>query len=635
MRQLLIIALFFLLVFVPVGGGSVAIAGEYEDAKVAFGAFADELYDFAGPELEQFLVSYPKSKLIPQVRLMLVLCALENKSCLQAAREFGKCKKPFKVSGILVNPANLQLRIGECFLVAGERKKASDFFARVIKEHGKSDAALKARFKLAGIFFEDERFAAANQQASPLLAIIDSDRARSLKLDRETVYWISALSRHHLQNYKSSLPLLLKISAEFSLTNMERQDLYAIIVESAWHTGDSKVIVRSIKRWLQIPVAELEVAKLTSASLLAADLLSSKKRLAELRGELIKVAGLAILADDKITLYEFLAEIDRASGDWKALKGWLEKLLSLSSPETSTRMAYLETLLVLNYQLKDYSGVVSSGLKLVREKPGFWQEEKLYYLYIMALGRLDRCSDIVKYVPAELPAYGDKKAMSTDQRRLALDLLAGSCRMKLGRFSDAVTFYRVLYKQYDEPAVKVKILATLYTLAGKIDERKGLDQWISQEVMTHFPLDQREDEKLLRAYPELVMLVAEQQFRDQSYVKVLPSLLWLEKLNLQGRFGERVTFLLAESYYRCEDLAEAVARFEVLYASAGKEFRHLAALRLVTIYETQSRGSDEPQAGRNKLKKLYQDLLEWESDPVVRLELERKLAVLQNLQNNN
>lgn len=635
MRRLLIITIFFMLVFVPVGGGTVAIAGEYEDAKVAFGAFADELYDFAGPELEQFLVSYPNSKLVPQARLMLVLCALENKACLQAAREFGKCKKPFKVSGLSVNPANLQLRIGECFLVAGERKKASDFFTGVVKEHGKSDAALKARFKLAYIFFEDEKFAAANQQVTPLLAIIDSDRVQLLKLDRETVYWISALSRHHLQKYKSSLPLLLKISAEFSLTNMERQDLYAIIVESAWHTGDSKVIVRSVKRWLQIPVTELEVAKLTSASLLAADLLRSRKRLAEIRGELIIVAGLTISPADKIALYELLAEIDRASGDRKSLKGWIEKLISLSPPETSARVAYLEALLALNYQLKDYQGVVLSGLKLLQEKPEFWQEEKLYYPYIMALGRLDRCLEIVKYVPAELPAYGDKKAISTNQLRLALDLLAGSCRMKLGRFSDAVTFYRVLYKQYDEPAVRVKLLATLYTLAGKIDERKGLDQWISQEVMAHFPLDQREDEKLLRAYPELVMLVAERQFRDQSYIKVLPSLLWLEKLSLKGRFGERVTFLLAESYYRCEDMAEAVIRFEALYASAGKEFRHLAALRLVTIYETQSRGSDKPQAYRNKLKKLYRNLLEWESDPVVRLELERKLAVLQNLQNNN
>ena len=57
-------------------GVPAATAGESDDAKVAFGAFADGLYDFAGLELEQFLEHYPKSKMAPRARLVLVLCSL-------------------------------------------------------------------------------------------------------------------------------------------------------------------------------------------------------------------------------------------------------------------------------------------------------------------------------------------------------------------------------------------------------------------------------------------------------------------------------------------------------------------------------------------------------------------------------
>jgi hypothetical protein len=171
-------------------------------------------------------------------------------------------------------------------------------------------------------------------------------------------------------------------------------------------------------------------------------------------------------------------------------------------------------------------------------------------------------------------------------------------------------------------------LAALCGLAGKIPDAKDLDAWISREVMDNFSLNRREDEKLLRTAPELVLLVAESLFASQSYIKVLPSLLWLEKLDLKGRLHERVTFLLAESYCRCGEPAEARVRFETLYAAGSREFHDLAALRLVTIYEAQVRVNANA-AAPGRLEKLYRDIIKRETDPALKKELEHKLNSLQ------
>ena len=610
-----------------------AADSESDDAKVAFGAFADGLYDFAGSELEQFLEHYPKSKMAARARLVQVLCSLKTSSCQKAAQEYDRIKKPFKITDFKVDPATLLLHIGECFLHAGESQKASKFFARTIKEHGKSDAALKARFALAQILFAEHKFAAVLQQVIPLLAAGNSKRIQVLKIDRRETCWLAGLSHYQLKHYNAALPLLVKIrgnAAEFSLTSVELQDLNALIIESAWQLKKSSVMLSSIKKWLQIPKAEIDSPRLVSATLLTADRLRADKRLSEIREILIRVSGFSIAKTDKIALYDLLLEIDREKGREKALKGWLEALISLHAPGTSPRIVCLKSLLRLDYQLKDYQGVAASGRKLLSEKTEFWQNEKLYFPFIVALGRLNECREIVRYVPANLPAYNANTTSLSGRRRLVLDELAGSCLRKLDRVDAAISFYRTLYAHYKAPAVRIKILVALHELAQKTKRHEDLDEWVGKEVMNHYSLDRREDEKLLKKSPELVMLVAEHLFRGQEYVKALPALLWLEKLGFVGRIGERVKFLLAESYYRCDELAEARVRFTALYAGNSKEFHYLAALRLVTIYEGPGRGS-EIQAGAGKLEKLYRDLIAWESDPEVKHELKRKLGDLKGL----
>jgi len=634
LRRLLFVFLGFILVFSVVSyRPPAAAAGEIEDAQVAFGAFADGLYDFAAPELARFLIKHPHSKLASRARLTLVLCALETGDCRQASQAFEALEKPVRVNDVQVDTVELQFRIGGCFLRADERQSAVTYFSKVVKESRPGEVAARARFELARLFFDDKNFTAAAEQVTPLLEIVDSAEKQSLQFDRQTVLWIAALSRYQLKKYATALPLLRKINdtlAAYSLTPAERQDFYVIMLESAWHTGRSGVAETTLHCWLQLSEAELDLQKLVPAVLLTAELLRKEKRLSKLRPGLIRVAGLATAAADKTALYKLLVDIDQAGGNLKALKVWLGKLVSLPGARAADRIGWLEALMLVNYQLEDFSGTVVCGRQLLKEKPGFGHEEKLYFPFIVALGRLSKCSEVVAWVTAKLPKHGAETTVAEGRRRLVLDRLAGRCLLQLGRFHEAEVFYRTLYENYSEPEIRIKLLAALYSLAAKTASPKELDEWVSQEVMNHFSLDRREDEKLLKKHPELVLLVAECLFREQQYSKVLPSLLWLEKQNLDDRLSQRVTFILAESYYRSEEFAEALARFEMLYASAGKELRYLAALRLVTIYETQGQGG-EIQAGAGKLKKLYQDLLVRESDPALKLELKRKLKKLKSV----
>ncbi len=633
-----ILSLFVLIVILVFCLGAVRIpvvaAGEYDDARVAFGAFADGLYDFAGSELELFLEHYPDSKMVPRARLVLVLCSLKTGSCLKAAEAFDRIKKPFKIADLKIDAATLQLRIGECFLHTGEHRLACELFKKTIKDYGKSDAALQARFALARLLFAEQKYAAVKQQITPLQVVMASKRAQRLQLDRQVFYWMAGLTDYNLQDYGAALPVLLKISdhaAEYSLTSKDKQDLYALIIESAWHLKKGSLMLKTTRQWLQISPAEIDSERIVSALRLTADCLRGDKQLFKIRETLIRVLDFSLSKADKIAVYDLLVAIDSKTGREEALKGWLEALISLHAPGAFSRITCLESLLRLNYQLQDYLGVVASGRKLSVEKAEFWSDEKLYFPFIVALGRLNECQDIVRYVPAKLPAYSTKKVTgAAAQRRLVLDELAGNCLMKLGRFSAAVDFYRTLYAHYKTAAVRIKILVTLHKLASEIKASEALDEWVGKEVMTNFSLGRREDEKLLKKSPELVMLVAEHLFRNQEYVKVLPSLIWLEKLKLVGWRGERVKFLLAESYYRCDELAEAQAGFTELYAKGSKDFQYLAALRLVTIYEAQGRGR-EILAGKGKLEKLYRDLLAWESDPAVKRELKCKLNALKSL----
>ena len=617
-----IVAVFLisLLIFFGALGGAPVSADEYDDAKVAFGAFEDGLYDFARSELETFLQHYPESEMLERVRLVLVLCSLEAGACQRAAVLYAELEKPSGITAFGVDPALLKLRMGQCFLSAGEDKEAQGLFSRLIKEHPQSDSALVARFELGRRFFAEKNFAVANQVVTPLLAALQADKQKLLQIDRQTAYWIAALSRYHLKKFKSSLALLQVISDDpksFPLSQGERQDLYSIMIECAWHGQQVEILKVVLQNWLKIPEEVIVNAKLSASLLLAAEILQAQGRLVDIRGELVQAVRFDIAKADKLALYGLLIEIDRKNE--ATLKTWLEASIPLRTSASPSRIKHLQSLLLLNYQAKDYAGSVAVGGRLLEEDANFWKYERFYFPYLSALDRIGKCRKIVKYVPAFLPPY--EEIAPIGKRRYFLDIMAGNCLQKLERFDEAVAFYRSIYAHYSDPLTRVKLLSTLHSLAAKIDERENLDDWISAEVIACFSLDKRDNEKLLRGFPELVLLVADHFFRAQSYAKAQPSLLWLENLKIKGELADRVKFLLAEAYYRCEELAEALIRYQALYEGNSKGYRYLAALRLVTIYEA--------QGYRRKQIKLYKDLLRWEPNPDVKVELKHKLEALE------
>ena len=619
------VILISILIFFAAFASPPVSADEYDDAKVAFGAFEDGLYDFARSELERFLQHHPESEMGERVRLVLILCSLEAGACQRASALFAELEKPSGITAYGVDPAALKLRIGHCFSSAGDEKAARESFAKLIKEHPRSDSTLVARFELGRSFFAEKKFAAANQMVTPLLSALQTGKQRGLQVDRQTVYWIAALSRYQVREYKSALALLQVISDDvkkFPLESGERQDLYAIMVECAWHSRDKEILKAVLRRWLELPGETIEKAKLSVSVQLVAEILKMQGRLADIRPELVRVVSFDISKADKIVLYGLLIEIDQKNE--APLKTWFEQIIPLQTPGSSSRVNHLQTLLLLNYQVKDYAGAEAAGRRLLVEDANFWQSERLYFPFLSALERVGKCREIVKYVPTSLSVY--VKDVPPSQQRYIIDIMAGNSLQKLGRFDDATTYYRLLYNHYSDPLVRVKLLAVLHDLAARIEEGESLDDWISAEIIAGFSLDRRENERLLRAFPELVLLVADHFFRAQAYAKAQPSLLWLENLDLKDELADRVTFMLAEAYYRSEDLGEALIRYQALYEGGSQEFRYLGALRLATIYETQG-------CNRKQIK-LYKDLILWESDPALKAELKDKLKLLQKIAQN-
>lgn len=618
--NIITVLLILLLIFFSSFGAAPLLADEFDDAKVGFGAFEDGLYDFARLELEKFLQRYPESEMLDRVRMVLVLCSLEAGACQRAETLLAELEKNSRVTDFEVDPAALKLHIGRCFLAAGNDKAAENSFHELIKAYPQSESALGARFELGVKFFAEKNFAAANQMVTPVFTALQKERSGLVAIDRQTVYWITALSRYQLKKYKSALPILREInddSKNFLLSHRERQDLYAIMFECAWHNRQIEILKLVLQNWFKIPEEVIDSVRLSASLQLAAELLRSQGRLADIRQELIHGLSFAPAKNDKIILYGLLIEVDQK--DKTALKNWLELSIPLYRSASASRIKLLQSLLLLNYQAEDYGATVAVGDKLLEEDDSFWRHERFYFPFLNALDKVDKCRRIVKYVPAYLPPYDEHGPSS--QRRYILDIMAGNCLQKLARFEDAVTFYQTLYSHYLDPLTRAKLLATLHSLAARIGAGQKLDDWVSAEVMAGFSLDKREDEKLLRAFPELVLLVADHFFRAQLYVKAQPSLLWLEKLGLKGELAERITFMLAEACYRCEDLGEALIRYRALYEGDSKGFRYLAALRLATIYEAQGYS--------RKQIKLYKDLIAWELDPALKAELSHKLKALE------
>ncbi|NPA24446.1 MAG: tetratricopeptide repeat protein [Deltaproteobacteria bacterium] len=607
-----------------------AAASEFDDARVAFGAFDDGLYDFARQELERFVKNYPHSEMREKAYLLLVLCALEGHDCRAAAGYLAEFDQDEVIAGLGVDPAALRLHLAYCFMKAGKSDQARGILLRVTAMKKFPEAVARARYELARIYFARNDFKSAEAMAAPLLAKDRRHKNRALGIDDATLVWIAAFSRFHLKKYRAALPLIKEILAgrdRFALKGDDLQALYGIAIESAWQVRDVETIKKFLHGWMQSAGKNLDLKKFSSALALVTDLFRAQGRLPELEDSLKRAVAGQLPQAEKVSHYEALIEIARLKNDETAFKKYLEAVVPLEKKTSKRRISHLRALLRISFKHKDYPAVARYGAMLSDEDGDFWFEEKYYFPFLSSLKELGRCNELVRYVPGRLPPWQSNLPAGELKRRCYLEIAAGDCLMRLQRYYEAETLYRSVYGHCSDPELRLMQLATLSRVATKIKDGKNLEKWISSEVIKNFPLDRDGNEKLLGRYPELVLLVAEYFFRNREYSQAMPSLFWLEKLKPAVAFRDRVNFLLAESCYRSGEINDALSRYQALYRSAKEpELRYLAALRLAAYYEKQPRLNP---AGRKTLLRLYRDLLKWEKSPRLRQEFKNKLKLLE------
>ncbi|HDS15766.1 MAG TPA: hypothetical protein ENN66_03980 [Proteobacteria bacterium] len=596
-------------------------ADEYDDARVAFGAFEDGLYDFAGQELERFLKNHSTSKMVGRVRLTLLLCALELGDCGRAAELFHVVRKSSTPAELGIEPARLQLQLAFCRLAQGNRAEARRCLHELLEEYAESASVPEARLALARIYFADQDFAAANREITPLVESVGAEQKRVEALGRHEINWIAAFSRYQIQDYPGGLAAQQSILArldDYAFSPVELQEFFVMVIDSAGHCRAQPTVKTILELWLQLPDGILLPDKLSAALQEALRLEPELGQAVWLEPALVRVVKFSLPVAEKIIFYRYLIEMARQRQDEDVLCRRLNEILSLLPSSHQQRIAYLRSLLWLEYRRQHLSEVVKVGRNLVDEDKNFWREELVFAPYLNALAAVGDCAEFVRYVPSALPPVSPEQ--EPDPTRFGFDLTAGRCLRKMGRERDAAVFFRSIYKYYSSPRKRLQLLSELYLVAAADGARLETEDWIRTEVKAHFPLDRRENEELLRSYPELVLLVAEQFFREKAYAQAQPSLLWLETLSLGPELVDRVTFFLAESFHRSQESGEAWPRYLALYKNNESNFRYLAALRLVTYYEGQGETVE--------LAKLYRDLLAWEKDPLVAREFKRKLKAL-------
>ncbi len=615
---------FGLLLLLLLGGVVVSVrAGEYEDARVAFGAFDDGLYGFARQEFESFLKKYPASKLHDRVCLLLALASLEGRDCRAAAAALKQLGSDAKCAAYGIDPAELRLQLGLCHLRRREVPAAEKNLRAVLKLQFSGPAAARARFELARIYFTRSDDAALLQAAGPLLP----PRRPSPALDSEesaSLLEMAALAAYRQRAYDKALTwfeaLLARKRKESTAAGELRQELYALAVECAWHLEKSATLLRLLAAWRRSAGRRLDLEKLNSALLQVTGLLRRRGGLERLEPYLEQVLGASLPAPDRRAHYRALVEIARRKHDRAALRRRLARLTELEKKGSCERLRHLKARLELEAEVGNWSAVAALGGRLEEEDGAFWSSGRPAWLYLVALGKEKRCRKLVARVPARLPPWAAGLTAAEVRRRLTLARVAVGCLVELERWPAAAGLLRRLYRLEESPGKRLSCLAQLARLAGRLEEGAAtrLNQWLVERLAADFPLDHGAHAAELRRYPELELLMADDLYRRGEYRRALPMLLRLEKLKLKNPLGPALLFRLAETLYQLRDFAGALSRYRELYRQSPglhDRYRRPAALRLVACYERLAPLGPE---ARRRLKGILRYLVAGEKDSVLR-----------------
>lgn len=602
-----------LILVLTVGSALAAVQkkrSEEEIAKIAIGAYQDGFYEVAKEELEDFLVSYPESSYVSQIKLMLLLTCLHLDECQEASLLWPKVggKAALKKSGF--SPPQLLLQLGICFFRELKFDQAGRYFQEIITFYPQGQFGSQARFFLIKMAFHQSHFDVAARHATALLA---QKTLRLSPAQHKELLYFSGLSYYRTSKYKAALPLLKKYYNSYS-GEMGRETkvfYYVVLIDAALKTTNLPLANHFLDLWLRsYPRAQ----GLTAALYLVGEANYHQQKPEKAHTYLQRLVSRSDLdPEQKRVAYGYLVNILLTGEHHDELIRYLEILIPLEDglPE---QQKHLKLLSILSYNQKDYKKSLASLSQLLRKFPETEKDEDVLFRFINAGLACGQCDVVTKTLSSH---FDFSRVEHPDQQLLEAGYAYGLCLENEHLYPEAVRWLQHVYAQPGKRSFRIKVLAAMDRISLNSDNPE-LSQAVAKIIVRDFSLDKRDDEKLLKKYPYLVLTVATHFYQKQEYEQAIPSLLWLRGLTVENfpDLRRQVLFYLAECYFQQQQLNEAIPVYEELLAGAADRYRELAALRLAVLYNR--------QGYQKKKAALYRKLPEITGDSSLKKALKQK-----------
>ncbi|NIA19641.1 MAG: tetratricopeptide repeat protein [Xanthomonadaceae bacterium] len=574
----------FLILLFGVGSALAVVQekrSEEEIAKVAIGAYQDGFYEVAKEELEDFLITYPDSGYVSQIKLILLLTCLHLAECQEASLLWPEVGGETSLEKSGFSPAQLLFQLGICFFQELDFDQARQYFHKILQSYPRGRLASQARFFLIKMAFHQSKFDLAADNAKILFKM--KDPQLSPGQNKELLYF-SGLSYYRTGKYDAAMPLLTKYFNSYAVGMDQNAKIfyYKILTKVALQTSKLSSANHFLNLWLaEYPHSEGIVAALYlvgEANYKQQDL---KKAYSYLQ-QLVLRADLA--PEQQRIAYGYLVNILLTRKNQTELIGYLEKLIPLEAG-LNEQKRHLKLLGTLYYDAKNYDKCMVFLSQLLQKSSKVGKDEDVLLMYINAGLVAGQCTDVVKTLSSRFDFSRLEKISPT---LLEAGYSYGLCLEQEHLYADAFYGLQQIYKQNGNRECRIRILDAMNRISLKLGKREPFGS-VAETIVQDFSLDNLEDEKLLKRHPHLVLAVATHFYQLHEYERAIPSLLWLQGLPA-GKYPalhRQVLFFLAECYFHQEKFSEAIPVYEELVDGVPGRYRELAALRLATLYEQQ------------------------------------------------
>jgi len=606
-------SILFLILSLGFGSALAAVQGkrsEEEIAKVAIGAYQDGFYEVAKEELEDFLIAYPDSGYGSQIKLILLLTCLHLSDCQEASLLWPEVGEEAVLEKYGFSPPQLLFQLGLCFFQELDFKQAGKYFHTILQLYPHGRLASQAHYFLMKMAFHRREFAAAADHAAILSKM--KDPQLSPRQNKELLYF-SGLSYYRLGKYKAAMPLLKEYFAAYGkeMDGKTKIFYYKILIDVALRTSKLSLANHFQDLWLADYPRSEEIS--TALYLLgeANYKQGNRKKAYSYLRQLVSRDGLD--PGQLRIAYGYLVNILLAHKKQAELVKYLEKLIPLEDGFKEQKR-HLKLLGTLYYDAKNYKKCMTCLSRFLQKFPEDGENKDVLLMYVNAGLAAGQCTEVVEKLSSRFDFARVKEA---DPRLMDLGYSYGLCLEQEHHYHDAFYGLQQVYEQSKNRGRRIKILDAMNRISLKLDSPEPF-QSVAKTIVRDFSLDNREDEKLLKEYPYLVLSVATYFYRLHEYERVIPSLLWLQTLPVKKypALQQQVLFLLAESYFYQKKFGEAISVYEELVDGFSGRYRELAALRLATLYEK--------QGYQKKKTEIYQKLPAMTGDPSLKKALKKK-----------